>query len=817
MSSAAFAGQRPVPVRLSLLRQLRSRCSAVLPLFVVTTACGSLRQTQVADSESANNVAPVGQSERHWDKRPSLIVIERNGDPVSALAFAAKTTVSPVAVVTFANILNRRLAEPNGSFEIFPNSFGLTLVGQVTSPEEAVIATQSVENALSSPVDPKLLDENTIEQVRRILGVSLAQSEGELALASCSGEFLVDSKQLDILNNKTELYANVERARIEMHSRNSARFAFVGTRNTAHAVEHTLSKFRTWPFTPPVRQAAVESIRNPEEISISRGNQRGLSIAWRVASIETASRAAQALRKRGSPLLAQVAALDTEWKVDSVSAIARNVGACLRIDFSTGSDTAAISLANLESTVRMATSESRSTLRSSTVAVHEVLVNPGDNDPRSAARRAAWNSLSSSVRSFGQALQIHLRTSQVDGPSGPLESALRDSLAARPPSPLEAVHRLESGQSEQWALLASPCGTLAESADDSGSTAAWVRAVAKRYSGHLGVQVEPWLTVDGVGFIAHCPTQSQAESPSALATRLGNALGSIIATGSVNGAELAAIREDALLRVGPAPRRAWWQLVDLLSPDHPSCIEPLGSFDSIRKLDLANIRASRLRWLHGPLRLSTLLNQSENQLEKLTFPLHRWLDPHRAETKQCAQLEQDVEQSRDVQYNTRSLDARDSNVYVAIRLAPDLKENLIYEHWLLWLLTRPSGWIEKALDQLGSLHSVSAEVEGPRQRRSLIVGLNVADESKVADCILRLRTLFSRLADSGADSQDVRLAQRWSDAQIRRAELDPRRRLVDLWRGDSVPQKTQLSGFSRYLNQSFNSAAVTVVRVGQKP
>ena len=671
MSSAAFAGRSPVPVRLDVLRQLRSRRSAILPLLVVTTACGSLRQAQVADSESANNVASIGQSERHWDKRPSLVVTERIGDPVSALAFAAKTNVSPVAIVTFANILNRRLAEPTGRFEIYPNSFGLTLVGQITSPEEAVIATQSVENALSSPVDAKLLDENTIAQVRKTLSASLSPNAGELALARCSGELLVDSKQLNILNNKMELYANVEQARIEMHSRNSARFAFVGTRDTALAVEHTLSKFRPWPFTPPARQAAVDSPHNTEEISVSRGNQRGLSIAWRVGSIDTASRAAQALRKRGSPLLAQVAALDTEWKVDSVSAIARNVGACLRIDFSTGSDITAISLANLESTVRMATSESQGTLRSSTGAVREVLVNPGDNDPRSAARRAAWNSLSSSVRSIGQALQIHLRTSPIDGPLGPLESALRDSLAARPASPLEAVYRVERGQGEQWALLASPCGTLAESADDAGSTAAWVRAVTRRYSGHLGVQVEPWLTVDGIGFIAHCPTQSQAETPSALATRLGNALGSIIATGSVNGAELAAIREDGLLRVGPAPRRAWWQLVDLLSPDHPSSIEPLGSFDSIRKLDLANIRASRLRWLHGPLRLSTLLNQSENQLEKLTFPLHRWLDPHRTEAKQCVPREQGVGQSSDIQYNTRSLDARDSNVYVAIQLTPD--------------------------------------------------------------------------------------------------------------------------------------------------
>jgi hypothetical protein len=710
-----------------------------------------------------------------------------------------------------------RLTEPVGGFEIFPNAFGLTLVSLVARPEEAIIATRAIESALSLPVDSRVLDENIIGQVRKTLSSSSSPGAGELVLANCSGDLTVDPQQLDILNNRAELLASVERVRVEMHSPNNARFGFVGASVIAHAVERAVGQLSVWPGTQTLTQPGVEAPGKLGAITVTNGTLRNLSIAWRVGSIATANRAAQTMRRKGSPLLAQVGALDTEWKVDAISAIARNVGACLRIDLSTSSDASPISLRNLEDVARVTTSESRSSLQTSIKIVHDDTVNPIDNDPRIAARRAAWNSLSAPDRSQPQSLLIHLRTSQIDGPPAPLEAALRESLKVIPPRSLDAVSRLETGQSEQWALLASPCGTSAETADDAGSVAAWVRAISKRYSGYLGVQVEPWLTADGIGFIAHCHAQSRAESSSAMATRLGNALGSIVATGSVSGADLAAMREDTLLRLGPSPRRGWWQLVDLLSPGHPSTYEPLGSFDSMRKLDLANLRTSRLKWLRGPLRLSVLLNQDQSQLPQLTLPLHRWLDPHRTESKRCLETPQEVRQSSDVQISTRSLDTHDSNVYVAIQLAPGLRENLLYEHWLVWLLTRPGGWLERTLDQLGSLNSFGAEVRGRRQNRSLIISLTVADDSKMADGILRVRALFSRLADSGADAQEVGLAQSWSDAQIRRAEFDPRRRLVDLWRGDSVPQKTQLSGFSRYLNQSLGSAAVTVLRVRRQP
>ena len=794
------------------LRPFCTQSSVLLAVIILNSACGLFRSNRAAGVGSANSAGSTSRLEQRWDAKPSLSLIERNGDPAAALAFAAKTRAGPVAIVTLASVVQKQLSTSLGRYEIFRSSFGLTLVSLVGSPEEAELAVRAVDFAFGSPVKVNQLDDITLDQVRTVLGSGLAASPRDVAFANCSGELVADSRQLDILNNKAKLLDMVERARLEFHSWNNARFAFVGTRNIAIGVERAIGQMQPWAQLSSSRDDVAAVSESYSGIAVKNGASRSLSIAWRVNSIARADRAALALIRKGSPLLAQVVALDTGWKIDTISAIARDIGACLRIDLSAG-DTLPISPVNLATISRIVTTESRVALEASPELVGQDFGVDSDNDPRLAARRVAWNSLSTPERSTRFSFRVHLSTLPTDGPISQLESILHESLSARAPINWDTTHRLETGQGEQWVLLASPCGTSTESSDDAGSTAAWIRAIARHYSDHLGVQVEPWLIPDGVGFIAHCPAQSPTESPTAIAARLGNALGSIVATGSVSGAELAAVREDALLRVGSTPRRAFWQLVNTLSSSRPSSFEPLGSFESICKLELANLRTSRLKWLDGPLRLSTLLNRSENQLAPLSAALHRWLDPQHVETRQCAQTAEAVRPSSDIQISTRNLDTRDSNLYMAVQLAPENQENLIYEHWLLWLLARSGGWLEIALAQPASLNSFTADIKGPRHNRSLIVAVSVADEAKTADCVLRLRTLFSHLAEVGADAQEVRLVQTWSEDQIRRAELDPRRRLVDLWWGDSVPPKPQLSGFSRYLNRSFASAAVTVVRI----
>src|SRR5262249_35751164 len=69
---------------------------------------------------------------------------------------------------------------------------------------------------------------------------------------------------------------------------------------------------------------------------------------------------------------------------------------------------------------------------------------------------------------------------------------------------VERRDRLEHGQGELWLLLGTPCGTTAEGDADAGQAAlGLVAVIAARADEDRSVTLEPWITPDGVGVIAH--------------------------------------------------------------------------------------------------------------------------------------------------------------------------------------------------------------------------------------------------------------------------------------------------------------------------
>jgi hypothetical protein len=223
-------------------------------------------------------------SERRLQSKPNLIVIERDGDPVAVLAFAARTQAQPVEIVALTKILQRRLSVPVGRFELFPSSFGLTLVVLLGSPQEASLAVQQLDAALSATIDPRQLDEAMLDQVRTIVGPAQTANPGDAALADCSGELAIDAKQLDSLNTKAKLRDAIDRVRLDFHSQNNARFAYVGRRDIALSVERTLGQVQPWPAAKSLGALPAGGPKDSASLTSSRGTLRRLSIAWRVDS-----------------------------------------------------------------------------------------------------------------------------------------------------------------------------------------------------------------------------------------------------------------------------------------------------------------------------------------------------------------------------------------------------------------------------------------------------------------------------------------------------------------------------------------------------
>jgi hypothetical protein len=107
----------------------------------------------------------------------------------------------------------------------------------------------------------------------------------------------------------------------------------------------------------------------------------------------------------------------------------------------------------------------------------------------------------------------------------------------------------------------------------------------------------------------------------------------------------------------------------------------------------------------------------------------------------------------------------------------------------LFLMNRSGGFLDRALADLPATARATA-LGGPRAA-ALVVRLAAPPEQR-DPALARLRALFDRFPSGVATTADIQAADRElgrADAAERR---DPRRRIVELWRGSPAP--TRLDG-----------------------
>src|SRR5690606_23760867 len=254
-------------------------------------------------------------------------------------------------------------------------------------------------------------------------------------------------------------------------------------------------------------------------------------------------------------------------------------GACLRLDMqleqgapSVVEEVARVAfLAKREAELALESAES-----DSFVLDQRVLMAP---DPRQAAALAAWRAHVSQQPTgpARRALSVLARPNLSQRAAPELEALLAeyDKGKARD---TERVSRVEPGQGELWMLLASRCGTRNEAGASAGHSALLMHALARGATLADGVSIEPWVTHDAVGLLAHAPQQGVSETPAQHAQRVGRALAEAFASTPVTFQHTAEARDQLLDLVGPEPRAIWWQTVSALSPGHPSWLVPWGTF-----------------------------------------------------------------------------------------------------------------------------------------------------------------------------------------------------------------------------------------------
>ena len=772
-------------------------------------ACGASRRGYLDENrEPRSNQNRI--REQTLSARPKLVAIEQAGHGAAAIAFAAKTDGPPLANYGLSLILQKRLTSFGMASEISPSAFGQSLIVLVKNSEQACAAIERLQRALSAEVSASEFDGHLVELLTEKFASGLEDSAAEIELSRCSGELYRDARQAEALANKTTLIRWIESARRQAYSQSHASLAVVGPSQVAAAVGARLLALPPWPLAIQQSETNNKAAQNRTAVKVEPSRDWGLSFAWTTGSLGSAIAAWRTLRTPDSALIAQLSALESDWKVIAISAIARPAGACLRIDLSHSSTTSVQEPTEVEKVARVVFSESKIALTRSgpldSLRDTELI----GSDPGMAARRAAWQSLSIEQPGESPVLQTSLRAPS--GTASELESALANALKAQKPMPLELRQKLEPGENEQWALVASTCGPSSESIQNSGATAAWVRALARKYSGTQGVVLEPWITSDGIGLLAHAARQSPSDTHDGVAVRIGNALGSVLATGKITGPELAFTREEMLLRLGALPRRAWNLLLDTVSNRRPSQLEPFGNVNSVRHLDLSDLNLSRRRWLREPTRAAVFANDSRSKVALIDAALARWLEPHREDARACERFE-DYLSEQETQVVSYSPDELDSSAYMAIRLRQVAEQQEHYGEWLEWLLNRRGGRLERTLVEPGLAQSARAFIRGPRGRLVLFVELRCVDVVATTEAIARVRLLLTDIASTGPSAIELDLANRWAQVRSSQLALDPRNRLVKLWLGESLSSQPYKAGFSQYLARTLGSAPVTIMRV----
>lgn len=791
-----------------MIDSVRRPLLSLLSAAVLASACGGASNSAAGAHRALQRAEPLPIESVHLDERPPLTLVTRGGDPQPAVAFVARHARGGPASAALVGLLLARLdASGIVGVEARAHGLGVELSRLVDEPDDLEKFFEGVRGALATEVRLGEAGLSRAERELAVLGALSFAGKGESAVADCSGELgLSEGSELDI--KKPEGIARLEAVRAATFKANAAAFAVLGPQTLLREASGALSDSPAWPTD------SADGDRWPAVDLTLVDRQKGkrqLSVAWWVPDADTAVGAGVLLGAEDSSLLARLRNLTPAWRLTRASAVARRQGACLRLDLAPPEGDPGPSGADVG---RVAALVERSALfalqEAEPGALDESILRP--SDPRRAAVLAAWRALPS-VRA--EASSIRRTVAYIGAPSdtfttADLVRALGESRARLSQPSIEVSERLESGQGELWMLLASPCGTATETASDAGAFALVVRSFARAAAPH-GVRFEPWITPDGVGLLAHGPRQSPSEPAQAQASRIAAALGRAL-TSRLEGVELGSAREQLLKDLGGRAFPGFTLALEGLSPEHPSWLEPRGLWQSVSDLPSEALERARKLLVSSPLRLAVLSN-AEGQAGSASTEVESWLMPWRAEPRACPSTQATSPRRGLVRVEAREESGLEG-AYVGVSFgAPGPRSARMAELSAL-LLNRPGGFLERALTLAGHGATARAHALGGTRRPSVLIDIRALPE-RLSDAIDRVRTVLDQLAQGAVSPEDLARAANELAHREARERFDPRRRIVDLWRGGTSPQ-IEISGL-RAAHAAFGSGAHWVVSVVASP
>jgi hypothetical protein len=202
-----------------------------------------------------------------------------------------------------------------------------------------------------------------------------------------------------------------------------------------------------------------------------------------------------------------------------------------------------------------------------------------------------------------------------------------------------------------------------------------------------------------------------------------------------------------------------------------------------------------------------LANEDEAQGAVAVRALERWFAPWRDDPRRCQTTPERATRSGEITLTV--LDAANAeSAYVGVPFASRLK----YDHEaeaFAGFLNAPRGPLARALVDAGLNASARASVIGGGHAAALLIEIHASDDD-ARRATLEVRKALDRAVSSQLSNEDFATAQRAAAERALSSALDPRRRIVDLWRGLSSDASLTRAGLHGFQGALSGSAQVVV-------
>lgn len=738
---------------------------------------------------------------------PTLQLVRRNGDPSGAAAFAVFPPGGSAGALHMASLLQSRLDARGLTHRLQVHGIGFVVVRDVARGSEVTDWFRAVYQALHDPVAP---EEVKRLQTASLLDEAIRRSDALSPAGLCFGELGAEGR--DALSEaKAELSRSsyrefLEQLREETAVASRVGFSVVGGEEIVAAAQEAPRK--KWSAGDPLDDSFTGE---PQRAVVQSRGAREIRLALRVAQSEAALSAARSLQDPAHPLHARLHAAHPGLEASDVRVTLRPAGACVGLTVAFESD-AQLPVSRVATVALLVQDELKEAAHQSYSPDEEILALLSPEGAREAAALAAWTAVPSD-RTGGR----HQEILEYRGTEGQpithqaLDRAVEETAAKWAERTLPVAVADESGQAEIWALLASPCGTFPESAEEAGLRALTVSALAQDWGLRHGVRLEPWISTRGLGLLAHSPPL-RGESVAQHATRVARALASSFSGAPLDGRTLAAVRGEILERLGEDPGLD--VVTAILGAGRPSFANPFGTSKTVATFSVSDAERTRADLAQEPLRLAILANAGKAQGQVASQALSYWLAPARDHVVACPAPHETPPPPGT--WNIETVDEKvGTSAFVAV-FAPAPTE---LGRATAYLLNRRGGYLDRAFSDPSLVGRAEAHFLGGPQYGGLYLQVT-AKEGQLDQATHQARAVLSALANPGIPEKDVTLAHE-AHAAIEEATLRTGRgRLIQLFEthrndGSKGPGKVTPSSL-RELHRKLESAAHRVVTVQKR-